>query len=280
MSEDDNFRIKFWGVRGSVPCPGPKTVRYGGNTTCLEINCGPHVLAIDAGSGIREFGISLMNRGGPVSADIFFTHTHLDHVTGFPFFGPFYNPQNNFNLYAGHLTAPQNLENVLKNMIITDPMFPVPAAVILGCCTFNEFNSGEELRPHEGIVIKTAPLNHPNGACGYRIEYQGHAIAIITDTEHPEEGMDENVLRLVQDADVMVYDSAYTDEEYPKFKGWGHSTWQTAVKIAEFANVTKTVLFHHDPSHDDDRMDEIAEQAAAARFGTEPAREGMVIKIG
>ena len=279
MSEEESFRIKFWGVRGSVPCPGPKTVRYGGNTTCMEINCGSRTLIIDAGSGIRELGLSLLQRGGPVQADVFFTHLHLDHVTGFPFFAPFYNPSNSFTLYAGHLQQPKTLEGILKNMIITDPMFPVPASVILGCCQFKDFDSGADLHPHDDVVVKTAPLNHPNGACGYRVEYNGHAIAVITDTEHPEEGMDENVLRLVQDADVMVYDAAYTDEEYPKFKGWGHSTWQTAVKIAEAANVTKTVLFHHDPSHDDARMDEIAEDAAAARFGTEPAREGMVIKV-
>jgi len=279
MSADEIFRIKFWGVRGSVPCPGPKTVRYGGNTTCMEITCGSHTLIVDAGSGIRELGINLMKQGGPVNADVFFTHTHLDHITGFPFFGPFYNPQNSFNLFAGHLKPPQTLENVLKSMIIADPMFPVPASVILGCCHFQEFTSGDVLKPRDGVVVKTGPLNHPNGACGYRFEYNDHSIAIITDTEHPEEGMDENVLNLVQDADVMVYDSAYTDEEYPKFKGWGHSTWQMAVKIAEKANVTKTVLFHHDPAHDDDRMDEIAEEAAAARFATEPARENMVVKI-
>ena len=279
MGGQGNFSIKFWGVRGSVPCPGPTTVRYGGNTTCIEINCGSHLLIIDAGSGIRELGMDLNKRGGIVDADIFFTHTHLDHIIGFPFFGPFYNPQNSFNLTAGNLEPPHDLENVLKNMIIHDPVFPVPASVILGSCAFKDFNSGEELNPRQDVIIKTGPLNHPNGACGYRVEYQNHAVAVITDTEHPEEGMDDNVLQLVQDADVMVYDAAYTEEEYPKFKGWGHSTWQMAVKIAEAANVKKTILFHHDPTHDDDRMDEIAKEAAAVRFGTEPAYEGMEIKV-
>ncbi len=279
MSQDDTFRIKFWGVRGSVPCPGPTTVRYGGNTTCMEINCGDRRIIIDAGTGIRELGINLIKKGGKVEADLLFTHTHLDHVNGFPFFGPFYNPNNHFKLYAGHLKATNNIENVLKNMIITEPMFPVPASVILGSCEFVDFSPNDTLDLGDGITVVTAPLNHPNGACGYRVEYKGHAIAIVTDTEHYEGKVDENVLKLAKDADIMVYDSAYTDEEYPKFKGWGHSTWQEALKVAEAANVTKTVLFHHDPSHDDNYMDEIAEISGAARFGTEPAREGMVIKV-
>ena len=237
----------------------------------------PRRIIIDAGTGIRELGISLIKQGGQVEADLLFTHTHLDHVNGFPFFGPFYNPNNKFRLHAGHLEG-NDIENVLKNMIITEPMFPVPASVILGSCEFNDYNPNDSLDLGDGIMVQTAPLNHPNGACGYRVEYMGHVIAIVTDTEHYEE-LDENVLKLAKDADVMVYDSAYTDEEYSKFKGWGHSTWQEALKVAEAANVKKTVLFHHDPSHDDNRMDEIAEVAAAARFGTEPAREGMVIKV-
>jgi phosphoribosyl 1,2-cyclic phosphodiesterase len=151
--------------------------------------------------------------------------------------------------------------------------------VILGSCEFVDFSPNDTLDLGDGITVVTAPLNHPNGACGYRVEYKGHAIAIVTDTEHYEGKVDENVLKLAKDADIMVYDSAYTDEEYPKFKGWGHSTWQEALKVAEAANVTKTVLFHHDPSHDDNYMDEIAEISGAARFGTEPAREGMVIKV-
>ncbi len=128
-------------------------------------------------------------------------------------------------------------------------------------------------------MIKTGKLTHPNGACGYRIEYGGKAMAICTDTEHFEDGLDQSVISLSRDADLMVYDSAYTDEEYPKFKGWGHSTWQEAIKVAEEANVKRTFLFHHDPSHDDDRMDEIVALAAEARAGTEAAVEGVEISL-
>ena len=124
------------------------------------------------------------------------------------------------------------------------------------------------------VIVRTGKLNHPNGACGYRIEFGDKAIAICTDTEHFEDRLDENVLELADQADIMVYDAAYTDEEYPNFKGWGHSTWQEAIKIADAANVKQTFLFHHDPSHNDERMDEIAKLASEVRSGVRPAIEG------
>ena len=130
-----------------------------------------------------------------------------------------------------------------------------------------------------GIKIKTGQLNHPNGACGYRIEYAGKVIAICTDTEHFEDRIDQNVVNLAKNADIMVYDSAYTDEEYPNFKGWGHSTWQEALKVAEVANVKQTFLFHHDPSHNDEKMDQIAKEVSTLRDGVRPAIEGEVITI-
>jgi phosphoribosyl 1,2-cyclic phosphodiesterase len=129
----------------------------------------------------------------------------------------------------------------------------------------------------DGIVIRTGKLNHPNGACGYRIEYGGKVLSICTDTEHYEGKLDENILALADQADAMIYDSAYTEEEYEKFKGWGHSTWQEALKIADAANVKNTFLFHHDPSHNDDKMDEIAREAAAINSSARPAIEGEEI---
>ena len=130
-----------------------------------------------------------------------------------------------------------------------------------------------------GIVIKTGQLNHPNGACGYRIEYAGKVIAICTDTEHFEDHIDENVIKLAQDADIMIYDSAYTNDEYQKFKGWGHSTWQEALKVADAAKVKQTFLFHHDPSHNDERMDEIAKEVSLIMDGVRPAIEGETITV-
>jgi phosphoribosyl 1,2-cyclic phosphodiesterase len=164
-------------------------------------------------------------------------------------------------------------------MLMKDPVFPVPSALIEKACSFNDYPCGKVFELGDGIVIKTGKLNHPNGACGYRIEYGGKSLAICTDTEHYEGKLDDEVLALADQADVMVYDSAYTDEEYPKFKGWGHSTWQEALKVANAANVKNTFLFHHDPSHNDDRMDQIAKEAASLNPSARPAVEGEEIEI-
>jgi len=272
-----DFTIKFWGVRGSIACPGPETVRYGGNTTCIEVRCGEHLIVFDAGTGIRALGAELGSHA-PVSLDLFFTHTHWDHVGGLPFFGPAFDSRNHIRLWAGHLVPGQTLRDVLTNLMMA-PLFPVSLDVFQASCTFNEFACGTTLAPVPGVVLKTGLLNHPNNACGYRLEFGGKVFALITDTEHLPGGPDPRVLTLARDADVMVYDAMYTDEEYPRFQGWGHSTWQEALRVADAAGVKQVVLFHHDPSHDDAFMDRIAQTADRIRPGTVVAREGMVLNL-
>ena len=281
MSNSPNFSIKLWGTRGSIPCPGSATVKYGGNTTCFELNCGDRRIIIDAGTGIRLLGKKIMmEESNLLDADLFFTHTHMDHIQGLPFFAPLYNPQSDVRLHAGHLDGiTYDLQGIIGTMLMKDPVFPVPSSLIEKACSFNDFECGNVFQLEGGIKIHSAPLNHPNGACGYRIEYQGKVIAICTDTEHFEDRLDENVLFLAKDADLLIYDAAYTDEEYPKFKGWGHSTWQEAVKIAKHATVKQTLLFHHDPSHDDQKMDEIAKLAQKELSTVRPAVEGEIINI-
>ena len=280
MPDQPPFRLKFWGTKGSIPCPGPDTVKYGGNTTCFEITFGDRRVIIDAGTGVRPLGKKIMQEeNNLLDADIFFTHTHLDHIQGLPFFAPIYNPASNVRLYAGHMKPPHSFHGIIGTMLMKDPVFPVPRKLIEKACTFKDYACGETFEPGDGIVIKTGKLNHPNGACGYRIEFAGKTIAICTDTEHFEDRLDKNVLALATGADVMVYDAAYTDEEYPTFKGWGHSTWQEAVKMADAAGVRQTFLFHHDPSHDDAKMDAIAEEAAQSNAGVRPAVEGEEIEV-
>jgi len=275
MNSSAPLSIKFWGTRGSIPCPGPDTVKYGGNTTCFEIFCGEKRVIIDAGTGIRLLGKKIMlEESNQLDADLFFTHTHMDHIQGLPFFAPLYNANNNVRLHAGHLAGDKyDLHGIIGTMLMKDPVFPVPSSLIEKACSFKDYDCGHVFNLDGGVVIKTGQLNHPNGACGYRIEFAGKVIAICTDTEHFEGRIDENVVELARNADVMVYDAAYTEESYPNFKGWGHSTWQEAVKVANEANVKQTFLFHHDPSHNDDKMDQIADEVAKCREGIRPAIE-------
>ncbi len=273
----DHFSVKFWGVRGSIACPGDKTKKYGGNTSCLEVRCGDDVLIFDAGTGIRNLGHALLAEG-KYNIDLFFTHLHLDHICGLPFFPHAFKKEGDLRFWAGHLLPDRCLKDLISTLIIP-PFFPVPVELFTAKIEYNDFEYGQTLQPRDGVVLKTVPLNHPDGAVGYRIEYGGRSICYITDTEHVPGKPDEKILSFIQGADIVVYDSTYTDEEWPLYKGWGHSTWQEGVRLCEQANVGKLVIFHHDPSHDDDFMDEVARQAEEMREGTVVAREGMMLEI-
>lgn len=275
MSDADRFSVKFWGVRGSIACPGPDYVRYGGNTSCLEVRCGPHLLIFDAGTGLRPLGRALDARG-PVDAELFFTHTHFDHISGLPFFSSAFKAENRFRFWAGNLLPEHRVREVLCDMMMA-PFFPVPLEILKAEVSYVDFKPHETLEPRPGVVIRTAPLNHPNGAIGYRIEYGDRALCYVTDTEHVVGRADESVLGLIKGADLVVYDSMYTDAEFSRFIGWGHSTWQEGVRLCDRAGVKTLIVFHHDPSHTDSFMDGVAEAAEKARPGTLVAREGMVL---
>lgn len=271
--------MKFWGTRGSIACPDSQYQRYGGNTSCLEIRCGQRLLVFDAGTGIRALGDRINGQNGTAEeliGDLFLTHTHLDHIVGLPFFVPLFNPKNRFRIWAGHLEPALSLHEVLCKFMAR-PLFPVPPAIFAANVSFHDFTAGETLQPNSGITIRTTPLNHPDRATGYRIEFGGRAICYVTDTEHEEGVLDQNILELIQDADILIYDCTYTDEEFPSYKHWGHSTWQEGTRLCDQAAVNKLVIFHHDPGHDDSFMDRVAEAAEAARPGTVVAQEGLVL---
>jgi len=270
-----NLSVTFWGVRGSIACPGRRYERYGGNTSCLEMRCGPHLLVFDGGTGLRALGEALKTQG-PLDIDLFLTHSHLDHMVGVPFFLPLFDPASKVRFWSGHLLPDRRLRDVLCTMMVA-PLFPVPIDIFAAATNFNDFSAGETLRPHEGLVLKTARLNHPNGATGYRVEYGGKSICYVTDTEHVAGHLDANILALIAGADLFIYDSTYTEEEYPRFAGWGHSTWTQGLRLAEAAKVKTFVAFHHDPSHDDVFMDKLSADIEKARPGSRVAREGMTL---
>lgn len=274
----DPMTIRFWGVRGSVPTPGPGTVRYGGNTLCVELRCGPHLLILDAGSGLRELGNALVASGQKVEADFLLSHTHFDHICGLPFFQALFDPSARLRFWGGHLTPPDGIEQAVLASL-REPFMPSLDIAAKADMTFHDFVAGDDLPLHPGLSIKTAALVHPGNAIGYRIAWGGSSVCYITDTEHPAEGLDTDLLRFVEGTDVLIYDASYTEDEYKTRVGWGHSTWQMAVALAMEAKVGQLVLFHHDPDHDDDTMDAIC-RAAAERFpGTLVSREGMRLEL-
>ena len=275
MTEPDEFSVRFWGVRGSIACAGAETLKYGGNTSCLEVRCGTHLLIFDAGTGIRPLGRALHD-AGPIDADIFFSHSHFDHVCGLPFFSPLYFAENSLRMWAGHLLPEIGLEEILRRMMAA-PLFPVPKEIFAATVGFNDFTAGETLAPRPGIEMRTALLNHPNRATGYRIDFAGRSLCYITDTTHIPNHPDAAILELIDGADIVIYDSTFTDDEFAAWPDIGHSSWQEGMRLCDAASVGTLVIFHHHPDHDDDFMDAVATAAAAQRPGTIVAREGTAL---
>lgn len=280
-STQNQFVVNFWGVRGSIASPGPQTVRYGGNTPCVEMHVGSDRLIFDGGTGIRVLGQSLLSHS-PLEGHIFFTHSHWDHIQGFPFFVPAFVKGNRFHIYGAIAPNGSTVEQRLHDQML-HPNFPVPLQVMAAELKFHDVPIGEPIPIGNEITVENAPLNHPGQAVGYRVNWRGCSAAYVTDTEHFPDRLDENVLYLARNADVLIYDATYTDEEYYSERtskvGWGHSTWQEAVKIAKAADVKTLVIFHHDPLHDDDFLDKVGEQVQQAFPTGIMAREGMSLPL-
>jgi len=274
----DKITIRFWGVRGSIPCPGPSTARFGGNTPCVEVRCGNRLIIFDGGTGIRELGNSLMKSGAALDADILLSHCHIDHVNGIPFFAPFFSSANTFRLWAGHLLPNFNLEDALRNLM-SHPLFPIEVEVFQADIRYHDFRAGETLVLGGKIAIKTVALDHPGGATGYRLDFGGKSFAYLTDNEIRPSGPDARLVALARGADLAVYDCTYSDGEIGSKSGWGHSSWRQGLQFADAAGIKTFCLFHHAPEHDDAFMDKVAFEAAAARKGTIVAVEGSFIEL-
>ncbi len=262
-------------MRGSIACPGPETNIYGGNTPCIEVRCGDRAIVFDAGTGIRVLAEKLA-ADGIEDLDLFLSHTHIDHIAGFPFFSFAFRPGNRLRVWSGHLEGKLTTEHVLRQFMCP-PLFPVPPDIFTASVSYQDFRAGETLTPQAGIALRTAPLNHPQNATGYRVEYGGRSICYVTDTEHVEGVPDANILSLIEGADIVIYDAMFTDAEYPAYRGWGHSTWEEGARLCERAGVGTYVIFHHLPGRTDADLDRIAALAEAALPGSLVAREGMVL---
>lgn len=253
------FEVRFWGVRGSIACPSASHIGYGGNTSCVEVMINHELIILDAGTGLRPLGQSMLER--KIShATLLFSHTHWDHICGFPFFTPGYIKGNSLDIRAGHLEDEGGIRQALSGQM-TQPFFPVPLDTLQAKVSYTDFKMGETFELGGGVVVRTVALNHPNDATGYRIEHHGVSVCYITDIEHGPQGVSEDVIALAKDSDLVIFDSTYTDAQYLKYKGWGHSTWQEGLKLCVKANAKRYAIFHHNPDHDDATMAAIEAEA-------------------
>jgi phosphoribosyl 1,2-cyclic phosphodiesterase len=249
---------------------------YGGNTSCIEVSDGTNRLILDAGTGLRALGQELMQTGG-TSGILLLTHTHWDHICGFPFFTPFYMEGRKFRVMAGHLAEKGGVRSVLSSQMAA-PTFPVPLAALKATMDYVDFHSGDTLTDlFPGLVVRTCALNHPDGATGYRLEWDGKSICYVTDTEHRPGELDQTIIGLIEDADLVIYDCTYTDEEFPEKVGWGHSTWQEGIRLCQAAGARRLAIFHHNPDHSDTMMAGIEVEAAKVWPNCIVARDEMAL---
>jgi phosphoribosyl 1,2-cyclic phosphodiesterase len=285
-SVDSSVVLRCWGTRGSIPTPGPETVRYGGNTTCFELRHAGQRLIFDAGSGIRPLGLDVVEKG-PDTIHIFLTHFHWDHIQGFPFFAPLYDPEDSIKV-VGPKQKDIDVQNLFAGQM--GPIyFPVPYSVVAAEMEFEHLNEGEyELGD---VRMEVMRVKHPSFVIGYRIHVGGKTICLVPDNEMEGDmydvgpGWEKRIVDFVGDADVLVHDSMYTEEEYQRRAGWGHSTFSQSVRLAEEAGVGQLLFFHHDPTRADDELDRIVARmrddalARGSRVELDAATEGVDIAL-
>jgi phosphoribosyl 1,2-cyclic phosphodiesterase len=270
-TQDHGLSVRFLGVRGSIPTPGPLTTA-GGNTACLEVTAGDTRIILDAGSGLRALGDERMAMG-PRHSTILLSHLHWDHVCGLPFFTPIYVPGHRVEIASGPNGVMPTQDAI--RALFRAPFFPVDFADVAAQVSVRELPGNDRFTIGD-ITVTLAKLNHPDPVYGFRLEHAGHSIVYATDTEHFA-CVDPTLKRLAAGADILIYDAQYTPEEYPGKVGWGHSTWQAGAELARAAGVPQLVLFHHDPNRTDAQLAAIEAQAQAQLRGTVAAREGLVL---
>src|SRR6202795_3847223 len=297
-------RLKLWGVRGSIPVPGSATVRYGGNTTCVEVRADGEIIVLDAGSGIRGLGLALENEFGshPINLSLLITHFHLDPIQGFPFFVPSYNDKNQIQI-LGYDGAGSGLREILKGQMAT-PFFPValydlPGKIKIENLESMDFKIGN-------VRVRSKFMNHPGICVGYRLFTSKGSIAFLPDHEpyeafklhsakshllSPEQTQKRaredraELVKFLQGSDILILDTQYTDEEYQAHVGWGHGSVTSAVSLALAAEVRNLLLFHHDPTNADEmiyKMVQTARKLAAkseSYLEVEGAREGAEMTL-
>ena len=300
--------VRIWGDRGSIPCPGKDTVIYGGNTSCLEIRADEKLVIIDLGTGIKPLGdwlIANESKQGPIEADIFISHTHWDHIMGFPMFTPIFLPSSFLRIYGPVTYEDETLEQIISAQL-SYKYWPVRVSELAARFEYAQIKE-TSLDLGDGLWVTTKYLNHPILCLGYRFEYKKKSIVTAYDnepfrnlfpTDPNDPGYDEDaaregeaaakeenekILQFFKDTDILIHDCQYTAEEYEKKLGWGHTSYERAINSANKAGVKKLIMFHHDPIRTDEQLEKLELKYQKLINGKTSmqvimAREGLVIE--
>ena len=280
----DGLTVRFHGVRGSVPSPSPQHLRYGGNTSCVELRAGNQLLILDAGSGLRILGEELAAAGSPVRASLLLSHAHWDHIQGLPFFAPGYSSENRIEIFAAAGYGAR-MQRALANQM-SPPHFPVSLEQMRGLVPVRELSPASNVMGN--FSIRTIELNHPGGCAGFRISVNGVTLAYLPDHEPYGDSVEHRarqsaLIAFIREVDLLILDTQYTQAEYARRIGWGHGYLQHSVALAVEANVHRLAFFHHDPSHSDAHIDDMVNDATMmigpSRLTIEAAAETEVIEL-
>ena len=278
------MKVKFWGVRGSIPIFGPNNSKYGGNTSCIEVNCGDKTIILDAGTGIMPLGIDIMagdcfRENNKKQLYIFFSHVHWDHIQGFPFFRPAFDSEFELNLYST-LHKDIDIEYALRSQM-SPPFFPIQLKDMSASMNFNNIKSGENVQIGN-VAVESISLDHPDTSLGYKITCENKSIAYISDHEHTDKSH-QRIVDFLKGTDLVIFDAHYTPEEYSGSdgnggrKGWGHSTWEEAIALCIEAKIDQLALTHH--GREDSGVDRIELEAQNGFRNTIAAYEGLEINV-
>jgi phosphoribosyl 1,2-cyclic phosphodiesterase len=273
------MKVTFWGVRGSIPAPGPETIRLGGNTPCTEVRTPDgDLLILDAGTGIRRLGLAIQSQGTDrVIGHIFLSHTHWDHIQGLPFFVPARRRGNRFTI-LGEKRVDERLEQVLAGQYM-DTYLPFSLREMEADILIKEIRDGETIVLGEHTLVTARRMVHPGGSFAYRIRWRDITLVYATDLRHPPDGLEGGLVGLSYGADLLIHDAHFIPDEAQLYPGWGHSSWLQAVQVGQAAQVKRLALFHYSPAASDDILEDIERQAQAQLPCTFLSREGLTIDL-
>lgn len=271
------MRVKFWGVRGSVSCAYADFLEFGGNTSCIELEIMGRTVILDAGTGLPWLGNDLLKRGVR-EMHLLMSHFHNDHTGGLNYFKPIYIPGHTITIKAALNYGDLTIEDLIRRHMMAE-LHPVQYDNLGSTMVCEGFHAGDSFDLFEGAHIKTYMLNHPAGCTAYRIEAEGKVLVYATDTEHTPGKPDLGLVEFMRDADLVIYDTTYTEAELPSKVGWGHSTWNEGVKLCQMANARRMAMYHYSPDYNDEQLYHLSAEATAEWPGAFPAKEGMEIII-